>query len=33
MTGAIYKMDQPMHFALGEKTNFTFVTIAAGGRD
>ena len=28
MTGAIYKMDQPMNFALGAKTNFTFVTVA-----
>jgi hypothetical protein len=28
MTGAIYKMDQPMHFAFGAKTNFSFVTIA-----
>ena len=31
MTGYIWKMDQPMHFALGVDTNFSFVGVAAGG--
>jgi alpha-tubulin suppressor-like RCC1 family protein len=31
MTGQIHAMDTPMTFALGAKTNFTFVTVAAGG--
>ena len=31
MQGYIWKMDQPMHFALGVETNFTFVSVAAGG--
>ena len=31
MQGSIYKMDQPMHFALGVATEYKFVTVAAGG--
>ena len=31
MTGEITAMDTPMTFALGAETNFTFVTVAAGG--
>ena len=31
MEGSIYKMDQPMHFALGVATEYKFVTVAAGG--
>ena len=27
MQGYIWKMDQPMHFALGVETNFTFVSV------
>ena len=31
MTGEITAMDTPMTFAFGAATNFTFVTVAAGG--